>query len=252
MRCPLVKRTLLCENIFEYIFREEDLAREVVPGQFLLLSPPGHFLPRPMAVADYNVENGYVKVVFAVVGEGTKALLKIKTGSALEFSGPYGRGYTLLPRDEVKKVILLGGGAGITPLLPLAKHYGNRATAILGFHSSSGEVLCDDFRAYGCSVVIVTEDGTDGLKGTPESVLPEHIGGSDFAYTCGTDDMMRAVGSIAAEHSVPCEVTMSPKIACGVGACGLCACRALGEDGKPHNTLGCVEGPIYRYEKVVW
>ena len=50
-------------------------------------------------------------------------------------------------------------------MVEVAKHYGENATAVIGFRSASAVILEEDFTAMGCDVRLVTDDGTRGAQG---------------------------------------------------------------------------------------
>ena len=98
------------------------------PGQFFMLTPPGHALPRPMSLC--LAPPGELAFLIDPVGKGTRALAALEEGDQLDVLGPLGNGYRL----DVDRPLLVGGGIGIAPLPYLAERLGG-APVVLGFRS---------------------------------------------------------------------------------------------------------------------
>ena len=78
-------------------------------------------LRRPISICDIDKEKGTLRIVFIVKGDGTKLIAAINEGSLIDMLAPLGHGFTV--DDSFKKVVLVGGGIGTPPMLPLAKIY---------------------------------------------------------------------------------------------------------------------------------
>ena len=89
-----------------------------IPGQFFMLLPPGHVLPRPMSLA--LAPPGELGFLIDPIGPGTKALCALGPGDLLAVLGPLGNGYDL----DVQRPLLVGGGIGIAPLPYLSESLG--------------------------------------------------------------------------------------------------------------------------------
>src|SRR5512137_2457075 len=84
------------------------------PGQFVMIWIPGlDEIPMSLSYIGANEMGVTVKVV----GEATDALCSVRRGDRVRIRGPYGRGFDL----RGKSPILVAGGVGAAPLLPLAK-----------------------------------------------------------------------------------------------------------------------------------
>ena len=105
-------------------------AGEVLAGQFVsLFSADGRkLLPRPISVCAADPEEGEIRVVYRTVGEGTREFSRLKKGSSIEVMGPLGNGFPL-ERTAGKRVLLIGGGIGIPPMLFAAKSLAPKTAA---------------------------------------------------------------------------------------------------------------------------
>ena len=219
-----------------------DLAQ---PGQFVHIKTEGFFLRRPISICQVRPDG--LRLIFSCRGEGTRQLSQLKAGDFLDLMGPLGHGFDLLPKES--KVVLVGGGIGTPPMLSLAEHYGAGAVACLGFRSKNQAILCDDLNATGCIVQVATDDGSLGKKGHAGLLLEQQLK-SDLPqriYACGPLPMLRAVKDLAQQYQVSCQLSLEERMACGVGACLVCACKAAGKDAPVHV---CKEGPVFWAQEV--
>lgn len=137
--------------------------------------------------------------------------------------------------------LLVGGGAGIAPLLHLSKELKARGvgcTILLGGRTAELIPVRDDFKPYG-ELCIATDDGSLGHKGLVIS-HPAFAERYDIIYTCGPTPMMKAVARSAAERGIRCEVSLENMMACGVGACLCC----VTDTDEGHRCV-CKEGPVF-------
>src|SRR5206468_615465 len=111
-----------------------------------------------------------------------------QTGERLDIVGPLGTAFPL-PTGPVGAV-LVGGGYGTAPLIPLAaalKAQGSPIEFVIGASTASrlfGELVAK--RAAGI-VTVTTDDGTAGIRGVVTDVLPDAIArvGAQVVYACG-------------------------------------------------------------------
>ena len=161
---------------------------------------------------------GILRLVFEIRGKGTAWLAQRQTGDNLDIVGPLGHGFPAA--DPAKKAVLVGGGIGTPPLLPVARFYGGNATVITGFRNGAAAILQEDFAAAGAHTVLCTDDGSAGFHGFTTQALEQHLAQNacDVVYTCGPKVMMKGVAAIAADRGISCYVSMEERMGCGVGA----------------------------------
>ena len=249
---PIIEKRALAEDTFSMMLHCPAMAAAAQPGQFLHILPAGYGLRRPISIAGIDPDKGTLRIVFAVRGKGTDALAGMNVGDFMDVLGPVGHGFTLLP--EAQHVVLVGGGIGVPPMLPLAAYYGARASAVSGFRSFRQVILQDDLAASGAQTIVCTEDGSAGdskgfVTGPLEAMLSE---GVDAVYACGPGPMLRAVADLCIRTGTYCEVSLEERMACGVGACLGCACRTKDENGNEQYLHVCKNGPVFKAEEVIW
>lgn len=224
---------------------------EMLPGQFVEVrvdNSPSTFLRRPISINNVDYDHNELWLLVAVVGDGTRQLQKLQKGARLNCVLPLGNSFTM-PTDSTQKVLLVGGGVGVAPLLYFGKRIkamGGEPTFLLGARSAKDVLERELFEQIG-RVLITTEDGSEGEKGfvTNHSVLAqEHF---DRISTCGPKPMMMAVARYAFKNDIECEVSLENKMACGVGACLCCV-----EKTVEGNKCVCKEGPVMNIKKLTW
>lgn len=224
---------------------------EMLPGQFVEVrvdNSPSTFLRRPISINNVDYDRNELWLLVAAVGDGTRQLQKLQKGNRLNCMLPLGNSFTM-PTDSAQKVLLVGGGVGVAPLLYFGKRIkamGGEPTFLLGARSAKDVLERELFEQVG-RVLITTEDGSEGEKGfvTNHSVLAqEHF---DRISTCGPKPMMIAVARYAFKNDIECEVSLENKMACGVGACLCCV-----EKTVEGNKCVCKEGPVMNIKKLTW
>ena len=143
-RYPVLEKKILAKNMVQYVILCPEIAAAAQPGQFVHILPVDHTLRRPISLCGIDKEKGTICIVFELKGSGTETLAACNVGDCMDVLGPLGHGFTLLP--DAKRVVLLGGGIGNPPMLPLAQYYQERATVISGFRSAEFVILQEAFR----------------------------------------------------------------------------------------------------------
>lgn len=217
---------------------------EMLPGQFVEVrvdESPSTFLRRPISINFVDREANELWLLVAVVGEGTRHLTSLPVGAVVNCVLPLGNGFTL-PTSPEERLLLVGGGVGVAPLLYFGqciRNLGGKPSFLLGARSAGDLLLLDHFRALG-DVYLTTEDGSAGERGfvTNHSVLQRE----QFTRisTCGPKPMMVAVARYAQKVGTECEASLENMMACGLGACLCCV-----EKTTRGNVCVCKEGPVF-------
>lgn len=225
---------------------------EMQPGQFVEVRidhSPHTFLRRPLSINFIDTTKNEFGLLVAAVGEGTRQMMRLRPGDLLNCLFPLGNCFT--PPEELrgKKVLLIGGGVGVAPLLFQGQRLsesGNNPVFLLGARSSSDLLELDMFEKLG-TVHVTTEDNSTGEQGfvTNHSVLQqEHF---DMIQTCGPKPMMMSVARYAREKGIECEASLENLMACGLGACLCCV-----EKTVKGNQCVCTEGPVFNINSLLW
>ena len=245
--CEVVKKEKLADNVFIVTAANVELAAAAGPGQFLHVKcGEARMLRRPISVC--CVRGSCFRFAFEVKGEGTQWLSKCEPGQALDILGPLGNGFAF-PEG---KIIVIGGGIGVPPMLCAAESAIGEVTAVIGFRNKDRIMLMDGFAAVCDEVYVATDDGSFGSYGPVTMPLIKLLegGGYSAVMACGPHAMLSAVTVLCKLYGVPCQVSLEERMACGVGACLVCACATV-SDGIQGMSRVCKDGPVFESGKVV-
>lgn len=222
----------------------------ILPGQFVQVAVPDAphtFLRRPISVNMVDETDNTLWLLIRRAGDGTSKLCDMTAGQTLSVILPLGKSFSA-PESPTEKLLLVGGGVGVAPLLYLGKKLveaGYTPEFLLGARSEADILERADFEALG-TLHISTDDGSCGEKG----LVTQHSRFSspfDRVYCCGPAPMMKAVAALAKGSDAWCEVSLENMMACGVGACLCCV-----EKTVRGNVCVCTEGPVFNINELTW
>ena len=223
---------------------------EMHPGQFvqvLVKDSATTFLRRPISIHSVDPMKNEIGLLIQIAGDGTRHLSQLKAGDSLNIIAPLGNHFTCPDKED--KVLLIGGGVGIAPLL----FFGNRLQEkgmevdfLLGARSFNDLLRLQEFDKCG-KIYTTTEDGSHGEKGFVIHHTCLQSNEYTKIYTCGPKPMMFAVAKYAKEKNCFCEVSLENTMACGIGACLCCV-----EKTTTGNTCVCTEGPVFNINQLTW
>jgi dihydroorotate dehydrogenase electron transfer subunit len=223
------------------IFRDKQAAR-AKPGQFLMIWIPGKE-ELPMSAMLAPGKEDYAAVTIRRYGFGSTSLYEKKIGEHLGVRGPYGNEFKISKNS--KKVLLIGGGTGLVPLMRLLRELNNAkiaCTFLIGAKSQEEVFFENKAKTFldrvDHKVIISTDDGSYGLKGYTTDIMTDLIKTETFdaVYTCGPEIMMKKVLDIASASSIPVQASVERYMKCGIGICASC-CIA--------DQLVCKDGTIF-------
>lgn len=224
-------------------------------------------------------------------GVGTNELKNLKKGDTIEILGPLGRGYNprYLPKSEIDEIHVVGGGVGMAPLVFMVqalKLFGFTVRAFIGIESfdmlslqysgenpKSYEERPEDYQIYvndlkeiglGEKDIFISFDKegqvkpniTNSMSGFISKYYSSYLSnlnrsGKIYGFTCGPSPMMRAILEIAKNNNIQMHVLRERRMACGIGVCFSCVCKARKKNGEEYNSRVCIDGPIYDAEEIV-
>lgn len=254
-------------------------AARATPGSFVhLRCAPELPMRRPLSIMRADGTAGWIELLYKVTGEGTRALARVAVGDSLSTLGPIGCGFS--PHPQRPRVLAIGGGVGIPPMVFLAERlaadpaggwkplvlmgselpfpFRLRPSTILvpgmpdeaiGCMPSLDEIgvpsrLATRAGYAGCYDGFVTELARTWLAARPREQLAE-----TELFACGPTPMLEATARLAREFGLPCQVSLEEYMACAVGGCAGCAVAVTTAQGIAMKRV-CVDGPVFEASAV--
>ena len=225
----------------------------ILPGQFAQLSTQGlhaTFLKRPISV--YGFYNHQLDFIYKVVGQGTSNLSDLLSGQKLELIFPLGNSFSP-PPTKTSKILLLGGGIGIAPLVYYVQYYQvlfplASFTLYYGVTRERDKIdlaIPDPLSGKFLFHADYKENTYQGnlnefySKNSPETY--------DLVLACGPTPMMKAFSDYFLHKNTAMEVSLESNMACGYGVCLGCAFPT-----KKGSKTVCVDGPVFSSSIIDW
>jgi dihydroorotate dehydrogenase electron transfer subunit len=234
-----VKKIKVETSSVKTIYFEDSYCAKAEPGQFVMV-----WIHRvdevPMSLSYMNHKKGLSAITVKNVGAATSAIHKLEVGDSFGVRGPYGTSF----KPVSGQTLLVGGGVGVVPLLPLAdKLVSCKAivTAVVGAESKVQLLFTQRLkRCLGMKgeVLITTEDGMEGTEGFATDLLPNLLERKKYSqiYACGPEPMLKKVLDLSIKQKVPTQLGLARYMKCGVGICGSCVIGGL---------RVCKDGPVF-------
>ena len=230
-------------DIKSFAFQDPRSA-DAKPGQFLMVWVPG-VDEIPLGLSSIGPEDNAGFTVLKL-GKATSALNEKKRGDIIGVRGPYGTSFTAVSG----KILVVAGGIGVAPLMPLTEALVKRKTEItlvFGVKTSEKLLFMDRIKEILSKVksrlIITTDDGSFGVKGLASDPVKGLLEENKFSmiYTCGKEPMMYEVFKQADRKGIPVQASLERFMKCGIGICGQCVLDPLG-------LMVCKDGPIFQSE----
>ncbi len=247
----VVENTALNSTNFLIKLKSVHELPKVVPGQFVNIDIKGTdevFLRRPFSIFEVDYEANTLSLIVKVLGRGSKKLTEIAVGDSCNLVYPLGNGFTVPANNE--RVLLIGGGSGVAPMLFLSKISGlerNNVHLLLGARTKDDHFEVEKYAKHGV-LHFATEDGSIGEKGfVTQHPIFSNLRKFDKIYACGPNGMMKAIAKEAKAANVFCEVSLENLMACGFGVCLCCI-----EPTNKGNKCVCTDGPVFNINDLKW
>jgi len=265
IKVKILSKEEVAPNIYLMKLKAPSVAQEALPGQFIHIKcSKGNYplLRRPLSIHRIDKEKGEIYILFQVVGGGIKLLSQRAIGDDLDIIGPIGNGFNIYP--ESRKIMIIGGGIGVAPLLALCEEsirQGNEVRVLIGAQKKELVIGEENFRKLGAKVDVATDDGSYKYKGLVTDLLKTTIIKegwlADQIFACGPKLKLKKVVEVSLDAHIDCQVSLEERMACGIGACLGCVCKIKTKDKKEGKVKYefkrvCVDGPIFEGSEVVW
>ncbi len=247
------------------------------PGTFAhVRCDPSLPMRRPYSIMRASPRDGWIELLYKIVGAGSVALSRHRSGDRLSVMGPIGRPFGT--RRDRPRPLLVGGGVGIPPMIFLAEQLvldgGWQPLVLMGSEvpfpfeltrpsevvagmpasASSALALLESWgvpsrlasgrELAGCYRGFVTELARAWL-GTLDARARSEV----EIFACGPTAMLAATARVARDFGLLCQVALEEFMACATGGCAGCAVRVQTPQGPAMKRV-CVDGPVFDASQV--
>jgi dihydroorotate dehydrogenase electron transfer subunit len=247
-------------------------ARTALPGTFAHIAcDPSVPMRRPLSIMRANADEGWLEFLYKPKGHGLDMLATREAGEVLSVLAPIGHGFTVDPARP--RLLALGGGVGIPPMIFLAEQV--RADArykplvLVGSEVPFPFELVESrleargvrkptthalalLERWGVPSRLASNAGIAGahrgyitdLARNVLQALPPGERAETQVFACGPTPMLTAVAKLARDFDLPCQVALEEYMACGIGGCAGCTVLVQTADGPAMKRV-CVDGPVF-------
>ena len=247
----ILKAKELTTNIYLMEVEAKRIAKNCLPGQFIIARKDADSERIPLTICDYDRENGTITIVFQIVGASTLMMSSLKEGDYFhDFVGPLGCPSEFTKEDldslKQKKILFVAGGVGTAPVYPQVKwlhENGIEADVIVGAKNKDLLILEEQMKAVAGNLYVTTDDGSYGRSGMVTQVIKDlYAEGKkyDVCVAIGPMIMMKFVCLQTKDLGLPTIVSLNPIMVDGTGMCGACRVSVGGK-----TKFACVDGPEF-------
>ncbi len=247
----ILKKEHLSEQVLRYRLEAPRIARKRKAGQFVIIRPTQDSERIPLTIASANPVEGWIEIIFQVVGRTTFLLSALNAGSfVLDLAGPLGKPTHI---EKFGKALCIGGGVGVAPLYPIIcalKDAGNDIVSIIGARSKNLLILEDDIKKQSTRSYVTTDDGSYGHKGFVSDIFKSLNAANeifDIAFVIGPVMMMKVASSLTVASGIKTFASLNPIMIDGTGMCGGCRVSVFNE-----TKFGCIDGPEFDASGIDW
>jgi dihydroorotate dehydrogenase electron transfer subunit len=238
------------------------IAKNSTPGQFINIKVNDELIPllrKPFSLCRRSTSEGWIEVLWKIVGKGTRIMSEYRVGESINVLGPLGRGFDIPP--GIQKALLVGGGLGVAPLPFLCEdlvNAGKSVVVFLGAKSVDELAFIEVFKQMDAEVITTTEDGSQGERGLVTDALEDYLNQGPtpndqwYLYSCGPTGLLNEIIEITERFNIEGQISIETMMGCGFGICMGCPVRVREDyaDGGLYR-LTCVDGPVFNAREVI-
>jgi dihydroorotate dehydrogenase electron transfer subunit len=193
----------------------------------------------PMSLSGI-ISEGRTSITVHDVGDASNALHQKKAEDQIGIRGPFGNGFVPVKGN----VMVVGGGTGLAPLLPLTERLvkvADKVTVLSGAKCVDNLLFIDRvanvLSGVDSEMVITTDDGSYGIECLVTDQVEQKLEKEKFnmIYTCGPEQMMYGMFLLAEQYKIPLQASLERMMRCAIGLCGSCQIGKL---------RVCKDGPV--------
>ena len=140
--------------------------------------------------------------------------------------------------------------------------FAGQAQEAIGFFGFRGAEYAFGLAGAPCEVRVSTDDGSMGAHALVTDLVWDALDAAnskaansikeqapDLIMACGPVPMLHALQNLALRERIDCQISLEEYMACGLGACLVCSCKARARHGVEYRRV-CVDGPVFDAREV--
>jgi NAD(P)H-flavin reductase len=207
----IVAKRNVSENLAKFEIKASGSIRSIKPGQYVIFRIDENEPRIPLSILKVNNERETITVLVLVTDNGSQQLAAMNDGNSLfGIDGPFG---IPVKTENFGTVLCIGSGLGIVSMLPVLNSLrasGNKVIAVLSANSKEGIVLETEIRAASDELLILTEDGSLGEKGSichaTRKIQTDSAINQVFAF--GSAKMIKESFSLTRRYNIPMQAVL--------------------------------------------
>ena len=244
----IIGKEYLSENVVKLEVEAPLIAKSRKAGHFVIVKVGKYGERIPLTIAAADTAKGTITLVIQQVGNSSRKICAMNEGEYItDLVGPLGKATHI---ENFGTVVCACGGVGTAPMLPIVealKKAGNRVITVQAARTKELIILEKEIQQFSDEVVIMTDDGSYGVKGLVtngiESVIQREK--VDLCVTIGPAIMMKFVAKLTEKYNVPTVASLNTIMVDGTGMCGACRITVGGK-----TRFVCVDGPEFDAHQV--
>ena len=242
--CRILKKEFLNSQVCKIIINAPNISKKAKAGQFVILRAVNDSERIPLAISDYNKEDGTITIIFKIVGQSTFELANLNENECVcDIVGPLGNPSQVA---DIKKVLIICDDISCATALSIVKcinNSGGEIHSILNFENTNKVILKEEYEKI-TDKLILSIGNTKSCIDELEQLISEK-NKYDKVIAIGSLKMMQAVCKITEKHNIKTIVSLNPIMVDGTGMCGSCRVTVDSE-----MKFACVDGPEFDGHKV--
>jgi dihydroorotate dehydrogenase electron transfer subunit len=208
---------------------------------------PEILLNRPFSI--HRIESSTkIALLYNIVGQGTRYLSQRVKGEHIRLIGPLGNGFSI--DDTSVQLLLVVGGIGIAPLVFLADKAlsMSKSVCMLIGASNVSQLYPRSLLPAVNELIIMTDDGSSGMKGMITDVLCDYVEKADQTFMCGPEAMYKTIYDMKKLRQMKKRIQLSleARMGCGTGICYGCSIKTT----NGMQTV-CHDGPVFSLDEII-
>lgn len=207
----IIAKKIVSENIVRFEISTSIPVNEIKPGQYIILRIEKNDPDFPLPIIKTNAEQQTITVLVSLTDDSSRQLASLNAGSThFELEGPFGYPTQI---DHFGTVVCIGQESDILHLLailPALRVAGNHIISVLSASTKEKIILQNEISALSHEVIVITEDGSCGVKGSICQVVGQLLRNNHVhqVFVMGSAKTIKETCSITTKYNIATQAVL--------------------------------------------